>query len=479
MSEQEIPRFAVVGRVNKGKSSIIATLAEDDRVAISPKPGTTRRNTDFPVTVDDQTLFVLVDTPGFEEAPAALAWLKETSPGLDQRRARVEAFVAKHRGTDDFEEECELLQPVLQGSGVLYVVDGTKPYNEGYYASEMEILRWAGQPSMALINRIGEGDYTEDWKNALDQHFKVVRVFDAHTATFEERIRLLTTFRELSDPWRDALSAAIEALQAERSRREAEVIDLVTELLLDALTLTLEAGEKQQAKPELLEEEFHGLLRQREQQARRAVEKLYHHERVDWSHANELARPVFGEDLFAKKTWSTLGLTPAQLVTTLAVSGAVSGGVLDAFVGGASFGTGLVLGGIAGAGAGAWHLQRRFAKAKSVDGLVGRAKKTVSGDTNYRVGPFSNPNFPFVLLDRALLHYDAVRTRAHAKNAAEDSTTLKDAGHLAQSLSKDDRSAMAKVFKSILRDYDDVPGEVQHALREHVGQRIRAMNDSG
>ncbi|HEY6100237.1 MAG TPA: hypothetical protein VIW03_12450 [Anaeromyxobacter sp.] len=34
----EIPRFAVVGRVNKGKSSIVATLAEDDSVRVDPRP---------------------------------------------------------------------------------------------------------------------------------------------------------------------------------------------------------------------------------------------------------------------------------------------------------------------------------------------------------------------------------------------------------------------------------------------------------
>ncbi len=34
----EIPRFAVVGRVNKGKSSVIASLIENDAVKISPGP---------------------------------------------------------------------------------------------------------------------------------------------------------------------------------------------------------------------------------------------------------------------------------------------------------------------------------------------------------------------------------------------------------------------------------------------------------
>ena len=40
-----VPRFAVVGHPNKGKSSIVATLAEDDAVQISPLPGTTAAST--------------------------------------------------------------------------------------------------------------------------------------------------------------------------------------------------------------------------------------------------------------------------------------------------------------------------------------------------------------------------------------------------------------------------------------------------
>ena len=44
-----VPVFAVVGRVNRGKSSIIATLAEEDSIAISPLPGTTRRATHYDV----------------------------------------------------------------------------------------------------------------------------------------------------------------------------------------------------------------------------------------------------------------------------------------------------------------------------------------------------------------------------------------------------------------------------------------------
>ena len=81
MTSADVPRFAVVGRVNKGKSSIVATLAEDDSVRVDPRPGTTTEVREYPVRVDGRMLFVLVDTPGFEDAPRARSkWPWRSAP---------------------------------------------------------------------------------------------------------------------------------------------------------------------------------------------------------------------------------------------------------------------------------------------------------------------------------------------------------------------------------------------------------------
>ena len=48
------PILAVVGHPNKGKSSLVATLAEDDSVAISATPGTTLRARSYPLRVDGE-----------------------------------------------------------------------------------------------------------------------------------------------------------------------------------------------------------------------------------------------------------------------------------------------------------------------------------------------------------------------------------------------------------------------------------------
>ena len=58
------PVFAVVGHANPGKSSVVSTLAADDSVRVGALPGTTQHCREFPMRVDDEVLYTLVDTPG-------------------------------------------------------------------------------------------------------------------------------------------------------------------------------------------------------------------------------------------------------------------------------------------------------------------------------------------------------------------------------------------------------------------------------
>ena len=63
-----IPCFAVVGRINMGKSAVLATLLEvdDDRVIrVSSTPGETTHCQTLPVSFDGREMVRFIDTPGF------------------------------------------------------------------------------------------------------------------------------------------------------------------------------------------------------------------------------------------------------------------------------------------------------------------------------------------------------------------------------------------------------------------------------
>ena len=58
-------KVAIVGRPNTGKSTLINTLVEHERMIVSEIPGTTRDSVDVRFELDGKT-FVAIDTPGFK-----------------------------------------------------------------------------------------------------------------------------------------------------------------------------------------------------------------------------------------------------------------------------------------------------------------------------------------------------------------------------------------------------------------------------
>jgi hypothetical protein len=461
------PSFAVVGHPNKGKSSIVSTLAHDDSVRVGELPGTTTTRREFPMKVDGEVLYTLVDTPGFQRARAVWAWLRERETTADQHPALVRAFLDQHTGTGRFPDECELLAPVMEGSGVLYVVDGSVPYGPEYDA-EMEILRWTGRPRLALINPIGDADHVEAWRTALGQYFSVVRVFDAVTADFTKRVELLRAFGQLEDAWRAPLERAVDSLLADRRRRREAAARAVAGALADMLTLTVDRplGPDQDPdtlKPDLVRE-YQQRLEQLERRARQAVERAYDHNTLDRREsALEALRP---DDLFSSESWRVFGLTRMQLLGLGAVGGAAAGGAIDIAAGGASFLAGTLIGGGLGAAS------TLLAANRLVDVKV---LQIPMGERKLVAGPSRNRNLPHVVLGRARLHHALVAGRAHAQRGALDL----DAGARALLAPLDDgtRRSLEKLFGK-LRGRRDV-GETTRRLGEALAEVFGRDEESG
>ncbi|MGR3320103.1 MAG: ribosome biogenesis GTPase Der [Candidatus Anammoxibacter sp.] len=59
-------KLAIVGRRNAGKSTLINTLAKEERVIVSEVPGTTRDSVDVKFTIKDET-FIAIDTAGLRK----------------------------------------------------------------------------------------------------------------------------------------------------------------------------------------------------------------------------------------------------------------------------------------------------------------------------------------------------------------------------------------------------------------------------
>src|SRR5436309_2770215 len=122
MSGEGTPLFAVVGAVNHGKSSVISTLIEDDSVRISKTPGETTDCQYFYVKAGGGEVMRLCDTPGFQNARAAVEQMRQLVSQHAQPSDALRAFVRENSARPEFEAECKLFAPLVEGAGVIYVV---------------------------------------------------------------------------------------------------------------------------------------------------------------------------------------------------------------------------------------------------------------------------------------------------------------------------------------------------------------------
>ena len=417
------PVFVVVGAVNRGKSSIVSTLAENDAVVIESRPGTTQEAQTFAFRIDGRTLYTLVDTPGFELARQALAWLRQHEHLHANRAAVARQFIREHAGRGAFPQECELLRPILDGGAILYVVDSSAPYSPVHQA-EMEILQWTMQPRMALLNQIHDDDYTAEWRQALDQYFNIKLEFNALNVDLRQRIKLLQTLIILNDDWQQPLGQAMQAILAEyRYRIEdsaAAIADAIAAMLTLKLSCEAPADDDLTPHKQTLKQRYDDQLRDLEADCFRRIRERYEHRHL---HLDDASFPAVQEDLLETSHWKFLDVKQRWAMAGGAAAGAVIGGAIDAGVGASSFLAGTIIG--AGVGGvtglvGAYKLPE-----VSVDvslPLVGALKLQPFRRAAPRhrvkrltIGPMQNRLFPYVALSRAIRYHHLIVARPHAR----------------------------------------------------------------
>ncbi len=399
---KSVPTFAVAGDPNVGKSTLIATLAEEDSVQISNRAGTTKRATPYTATLDGTTILKFIDLPGFENTPQLKEW-------LDQHRDDAEpgkAFVAEFQADSRFQAECEILQ-AIDGAGVIFVVDATRPV-EPRDRDQAEILRLCTDKRMAVINiRSSTGQQVpvdaqilEDWKILLGKHF-TYQCFDPLDANFRDRLELLEAVSHVMPGWRDLMKNVIERLRDDwEQRRIPEVVSELCGLLEKLMKLReREPLSKGQGNAERdAKRKVENEVRKLEEAFRKKVRKVFHHKRGSWEMSSH---DILGQDVFSERVWKLFGLTKGQLITSAAMMGAVIGAGIDLLVGGASIFMGTIIGAISGAVAG------YLAAGKAVDFHL------ATDHVEAKVDPKSN--LAWIVIDRGLLFIEAVARWSHGR----------------------------------------------------------------
>lgn len=401
------PVFAVVGHPNQGKSSLVSTLTQDDHIAVSPVSGTTRDAHRYQLMLEQSVLYELIDTPGFQRARQIIAWCEQHSEGAAGRPEALRRFVEAHRDDPKFADDCTLLTPVLEGAGIVYVVDTSQRFDATFEA-ELTLLSWTAQPRLALLNPIRATGHEAEWQLALQQYFSLVRTFNPLQAPFEHHLGLLRSMAEIHLPWREGLMRSVEALSEQRQQRHqhsAEALVLYLQNVLQhRLRLPL-AGPKDQLKQQGLAQ-FNRDIQRQEQQLQVTLAGYYGHRNLDWTGEWQ---SLATDDLLDAHEWRAWGLSRTRLASLSGAAGAASGLVVDAAVGGTSLFLGAVVGGALGSLAGGFAGR---------DPLSFEVLSRVPGYEQWQLGPVSNLEFALALAGRSLRIWYQLRCRNHARRDA-------------------------------------------------------------
>ncbi len=444
----QYPVFVVVGHPNKGKSSIVSALTLNDTIQISDTPGTTKDARSFSLKINGKTYYELIDTPGFQRPRKVLKYLKSFGDvGAMERPKLLKKFVEEYKDDENYHDECELLKPIISGAGIIYVVDASKPYSDEY-EMQMEILRYSGNPSMAILNYIGDEDFTKEWDMVLGQYFRLVKKFDPMSATKKDHIELLEAMSHLSAEWQESMDEVINYLKEFHQNNLQNIADLIAKSIKEVLSysITTEKSDEVRIQNEF-KSRFVSKIKGIEKKLQKDIKKVLNFKNIEF----EIKDKELEFDLLSSRSREIFGLKREKLLWLSAVSGGVLGGSVDLALGGHTFLLGSVIGALG-------------AVATTLYGYDEISKiKFISKDA-MKIGPVKDINFGFIFLNRALLYAKRLLEKSHANREKDtidfesesmlDDESIKKLAKLHQKFKKnsaeEDIEKYAKIVKNLL-----------------------------
>ncbi len=410
----EIPTFVVVGHPNEGKSSVVSTLTENDSIMVTATPGETRNIEEFPIKIDGKVVLKFIDTPGFQHPAGILRWFRKYEKENNSSVNITGDFIAEFEDNKKYDHDIKLLRPVNNGAIIIFVVDASRPLRK-HDRQEMEILRMTGQPRMAIINsKTTDNEYLQDWQHELLKHYNIVHEFNAHKASFNERIKMLEALRVMNRDWEQEITTAIDALKTDWQARLAKTADEICIMLdrvascKESATLNEDKYDKKELEEKLIERYKNEIIK-REEKCHAAIRKIFRHKLFQGKLESDIA---FGEnDLFSGETWKVLGLSRNQFAAAAAVAGGGAGAGIDVLLPGITFGV-FAAGGALVAGGAAYFEAQKISNFKIKKNLLSLR----FGGRKIQIGPIKkNSQLIYILVDRALLYFETVSNWAHAR----------------------------------------------------------------
>lgn len=399
-------KLAVVGHTNTGKTSILRTLLRDVYFGEVKNAAATTRHVERAALTDSvtgETLVLLYDTPGLEDASGVMDWLEDNTAsrrdGIERLQQFLAADVAKSFDDTasldshyiDFSQEAKVIRQLLASDMAIYVIDAREPVL-AKYKDELTILSWAAIPVMPVFNFTNSADtQIEAWQTMLARrNLHIMARFDSVAFEFEDEMGLWQNLATmLTHP------EMLKQLMARRRADWAQLYDdaniVIADFLLNVAAFVHEINEDDDPLPILAQ--MQEAVRQTERVMQQQLLNLYKFYDNDIA-TTPLELKSYQQDPFDPELLKLYGIR----TTSGAAAGALLGLGIDAAALGTTLGLGAALGGIAG----------------GILSNTGSIADKISGVKRLYIDPATLT----LLATRATHLLDAVRHRGHAATSA-------------------------------------------------------------
>ena len=231
--------FAVIGKPNNGKSSIISALTFDDRIEIADEIGTTKKSTKYSYKYNEKDECSYFDTPGFENAEHIWSYIKKQKETTFSINQILENYINEYGNDSSTIKDREILKAIVQSDFLVFVVNISDEFNLDVIGYELEIFKELKKRIVILFNQVDKDkDYSSQWKNKLEEYNLVnIHKIDPLNSQHSNIIKILTSLYSIDSEiyHKQQLDNVIRAYTSHYIHNLKKSSELISEYLREVL----------------------------------------------------------------------------------------------------------------------------------------------------------------------------------------------------------------------------------------------------